>query len=133
MKIIKPQYSFRNALNFDGIELVTGGAEVMSFLRSLPAEFEIVEPGMTQVRWPDGVTRSELDGWCDDLTRYVPENADILRYLRQLAAIAPVEKRKRKMIAWQFGNDAPLLFYIGAEPTGTDPRWRKVGECEVIE
>ena len=102
------------------------------FFDSLPAEFEIVEPGNVQVRWPDGVTRSELDGWCDDLTRYVPENADILRYLRQLAAIAPVEKKKRKVWLWE--KDHP--HYTERSWTSNDidrsgGGWRKVGECEV--
>ena len=133
MKYKKPQ----NAMYMLDLVVEGGGVlnwvrDVKAFLHSLPAEFEIVQPGMTQVRWPDGVTRSELDGWCDDLTRYVPENADILRYLRQLAAIAPVEKKKRKVWLWE--KDHP--HYTERSWTSNDidrsgGGWRKVGECEV--
>ena len=34
--------------------------DVKAFLHSLPAEFEIVEPGNVQVRWPEGFTRERL-------------------------------------------------------------------------
>lgn len=66
---------------------------LLNFLDSLPAEFEIVEPGMTQVRWPEGFTRERLESLSRSLNTSDRDHA-----LRALAAIAPVEKKKEKKI-----------------------------------
>ena len=107
---------------------------VVSFFHSLPAEFEIVEPGMTQVRWPRMLTRQCLldqavmignagfNGTASDL--------------HELAAIAPEEKKRRKVELWWHESWQPSM-PPHAQLSGVSMfsdgvgGWRKVGECEV--
>lgn len=131
MKYTKPK---RLAAGFSDLDY----SAIFAFLDSLPDEFEIVEPGMTQVRWPEGVTRNELLGWGADLERYLPEGADILRYIARLAAIAPEEKKKRKVELWRhesWPSSMPPHAQISGASMFSDGvgGWRKVGECEVTE
>ena len=99
------------------------GLALLKWIDSLPAEFEIVEPGNVQVRWPDGVTREKLS----TLAEWAKDDS-----IRALAAIAPVEKKKRKVWLWE--KDHP--HYTERSWTSNDidrsgGGWRKVGECEV--
>ena len=72
--------------------------DVRDFLHSLPAEFEIVEPGMTQVKWPEECTKDAMNR----AARYLSYNAGntegaAKHMLFVLAAIAPEEKKKRRV------------------------------------
>lgn len=108
---------------------------LLNFLDSLPAEFEIVEPGMTQVRWPEGLPKETLTRLADNISQQLnawefwPAQSAALY---ALAAIAPVEKKKRKVWLWE--KDHP--HYTERSWTSNDidrsgGGWRKVGECEV--
>ena len=74
------------------------GLALLKWIDSLPAEFEIVEPGMTQVKWPEECTKDAMNR----AARYLSYNAGntegaAKHMLFVLAAIAPEEKKKRRV------------------------------------
>lgn len=115
-------------------------ADILAFLDSLPDEFEIVEPGNVQVRWPEGLPKETLTRLADKISQQLnawefwPAQSAALY---ALAAIAPDEKKKRKVGVWKRdGYSVPAevaLVPVEETPTFCSLGWRKVGECEVIE
>ena len=110
--------------------------DLAEFLDALPDEFEIVEPGNVQVRWPEGFTRERLKQLASPLQGISASGAAyaMAGALESLATIAPVEKKKRKVWLWE--KDHP--HYTERSWTSNDidrsgGGWRKVGECEVTE
>lgn len=125
MKYTKPK---RLAAGFSDLDY----SAIFAFLDSLPAEFEIVEPGNVQVRWPGGLTRKRLELIAN---MHIP-GGDAARQLRALAAIAPEEKKKRKVELWRhesWPSSMPPHAQISGASMFSDGvgGWRKVGECEV--
>lgn len=90
-----PRFTYDACVNRDSITIIEGAGELLSFLRSLPDRpFEIVGPGNVQVRWPEGATKENIT-WHADNQRGRGLIADSLY---ALAAIAPVEKKEKKMM-----------------------------------
>ena len=109
------------------------GLALLKWIDSLPAEFEIVEPGNVQVKWPKELTKQRLLEICNPIREMTGE-ARIA--LADFAAIAPEEKKKRKVELWRHQNSAVIhIFAEGCNPNGSEPPhlWRKVGECEIEE
>lgn len=106
-------------------------ADILAFLDSLPDEFEIVEPGNVQVKWPKELTRERLNQLAD----YRSSATDSVAALQALSAIAPEEKKKRKVALWiRYCEDRYIPKSPDWEPCGVEAmEWRKVGECEVTE
>ena len=113
------------------------GLALLKWIDSLPDRpFEIVEPGMTQVKWPEGLTRERLKQLASPLLGISASGAAyaMAGALESIAAIAPEEKKKRKVWLWE--KDHP--HYTERSWTSNDidrsgGGWRKVGECEVTE
>ena len=95
--------------------------DILSYLDSIPEGAHIC-------KWPEGLDRERLDNLAASASSH---RADALR---ALAAIAPEEKKKRKVWLWE--KDHP--HYTERSWTSNDidrsgGGWRKVGECEVSE
>lgn len=133
MKYTKPGFAYSGCQEGEGIVVGYVAAELLRFLKSLPAEFEIVEPGNVQVKWPTCAYRGAMEFSADTCDMTGHKGTAIL--LRALAAIAPVEKKKRKVGVWKrdgYGVPAEVaLVPVEETPTFCSLGWRKVGECEV--
>ena len=105
--------------------------EMSNFLDSLPDSFEIVPEGSRLVEWPSELTRERLDSLASAIDTSQPNAWECwpgqANALRALAAIAPVEKKKRKVEIWE---DANGELHVRA-PKHALPAWTKKGECEV--
>lgn len=115
-------------MKFTKPQLPWGYNALCAFIESLPAEFEIVEPGNVQVRWPEGLNRERII-W---LLQH-PFSANFGE-LHGLAKIAPsMKKPKRAAELWLHVSGQKLWKYPNDNWRLNSTGWRKVGECEVDE